>query len=32
MWDEYVRPEPEDFANDALRLRGRLMECIEEID
>ena len=32
MWDEYVRPDPENFANDALRLRGRLMERIEEID
>ena len=32
MWDEYVRPEPENFASDALRLRGRLMEHIEEID
>ena len=32
MWDEYVRPDPEDFANDALRLRGRLMEHIEEMD
>ena len=32
MWDEYVKPDPEDFANDALRLRGRLIERIEEID
>ena len=32
MWDEYVRPDPEDFANDVLKLRGRLMERIEEID
>ena len=32
MWDEYVSPDPENFANDALRLRGRLMERIEEID
>ena len=32
MWDEYVKPDPKDFANDALRLRGRLMERIEEID
>ena len=32
MWEEYVRPDPEDFVSDALRLRGRLMERIEEID
>ena len=32
MWDEYAIPDPEDFASDALRLRGRLMERIEEID
>ena len=32
MWDEYVKPDPENFANDALRLRVRLMEHIEEID
>lgn len=32
IWDEYVKPDPEDFANDALRLRDRLMEHIEEID
>ena len=32
IWDEYVRPDPEDFASDALRLRGRLMEHIEEVD
>ena len=32
MWNEYVRPNSADFANDAQRLRGRLMEHIEEVD
>ena len=32
IWDEYVRPDPEDFVNDALRLRDRLIACIEEVD
>lgn len=31
MWGDYVSPDPDDFANDALRLRGRLMEHIEEV-
>lgn len=32
IWDEYARPDPENFASDALRLRDRLIACIEEID